>query len=154
VGEWVALMPDKPITRPDGKLSLGIVLRDQGKLIGFVQLYFPDPKLPIAGFTIILSPTFWGIGYGTESLRALLAFLISDLELHRVAASIDARNGRALQLLTAVGMRQEGRFLEDQYVKGEWIDTVYFAILRKEFEERCQKSLDAASSRVSWTHQH
>jgi len=45
---------------------------------------------------------------------------------------MDARNDTSARLATRVGMRQEARFRSDFWSKGEWTDTVIFAVLGSE----------------------
>lgn len=57
---------------------------DDGRLIGFGRLAL-DPHQPRAAtFGFALDPDTWGNGFGTETVRLLLACAFDDLGLHRV----------------------------------------------------------------------
>jgi RimJ/RimL family protein N-acetyltransferase len=132
VGDWLSHRASNRLTQPGGNLCLGIVLSNMPKLIGFVSLYFTDLDLLVAGFTLMLNRRYWSRGYGTETLRALLTTCFRDLGVHRVAVGVDARNLRALRMLEAAGMKCEGCFRKDQFLKGEWIDTSWHAMLNED----------------------
>ncbi|CAH9420374.1 GCN5-related N-acetyltransferase [Streptomyces globisporus] len=70
--------------RQEYALAVADTDNDGGRLIGFGRLAL-DPHPPrAAGFGFALNPDVWGNGYGTETVRLLLACAFEDLELHRV----------------------------------------------------------------------
>ena len=62
--------------------------------------------------------------------------LFHRLGLHRICASLDARNEASAALLRRLGMRQEAHFRQNEMFKGEWGDVLVFAILRNEWERQ------------------
>jgi RimJ/RimL family protein N-acetyltransferase len=85
-------------------------------------------------------------GFGTEIGTAALNLAFSGLSLHRVAVTCDARNTPACRLLKRIGMRQEGKFIQDQFLKGEWASTLYYALLKDEFLKRKTVSITPSAS--------
>ena len=86
------------------------------------------------GFT--LSPTEQGRGIATEAVGALLDHLFGVLDKHRVIASVDPRNDRAIALLTRLGFRQEAHFVRSLLVDSEWVDDLRFGLLQEEWTRR------------------
>ena len=78
-----------------------------------------------------LDPAYGGNGYATEAVTAVLE-LAFEHDVHRAVAQMDARNDTSARLATRVGMRQEAHFRRDFWSKGEWTDTVVFAVLGSE----------------------
>lgn len=83
----------------------------------------------------ILLPSSQGRGYATEAARVLLDLCFGELGLHRVYAELDPRNDASVALCLRLGMREEGRFVEQMWLKGEWTDTGHYAILEREWHE-------------------
>jgi aminoglycoside 6'-N-acetyltransferase len=59
----------------------------------------------------------------------VLEHAFDDHHLHRVVAQMDARNTASAALATRVGMTQEAHLRQDWWCKGEWTDTIIYAIL-------------------------
>jgi len=68
-----------------------------------------------------------------EAVNALLNFCFEAITLHRVTASFDSRDISARRLFEKAGMRREGEFLKDRFLNGQWIDTVWSAMLSEEY---------------------
>ena len=81
-----------------------------------------------------LDPAYGGNGYATEAVAAVLQFAFERHDVHRAVAQMDARNDTSARLATRVGMRQEAHFRSDFWSKGEWTDTVIFAVLGSEYK--------------------
>jgi RimJ/RimL family protein N-acetyltransferase len=78
----------------------------------------------------------WGRGYGTEALRALLAFAFDDaagLALHRVEADVDPRNDASIRVLERLGFRREGVLRERWHLHGELQDAALYGLLAREW---------------------
>jgi RimJ/RimL family protein N-acetyltransferase len=83
-----------------------------------------------------LHPDHGGQGYMTEAAGAVLGIAFGDLGLHRVLAQLAPRNHTSVRLCERLGMRKEAHFVEDLWVKGQWGDTVIYAILEREWTAR------------------
>jgi RimJ/RimL family protein N-acetyltransferase len=78
--------------------------------------------------------TYWGKGYATEAVRALLEFGFNRLTLHRISANCDPSNVASNRVLMKAGMKLEGRLRENLRVKGRWRDTMVYGILEREYD--------------------
>lgn len=87
------------------------------------------------GYT--LAPAARGRGYATEAVRGLLDHLFAAYGLHRVRANCDPENRASARVLERVGMRCEGHFIESLWFKGDWADELWYAILRREWQQQC-----------------
>ena len=67
-------------------------------------------------------------------------------DVHRVTAQLDARNTASERLAARVGMRQEAHHRQDFWSKGEWTDTLVFAVLA---DEHRAQGLDRQPDRPS-----
>ncbi len=104
-----------------------------GSLIGRVGLNVTDPGSGQAALWYILHPAQWGHGYVPEAARALLDFGFAELDLHRVMVDTDPRNLASIRVAQKLGMRKEAHLIENIFLKGEWCDSLMFAILKREW---------------------
>jgi aminoglycoside 6'-N-acetyltransferase len=98
------------------------------------QILTQEARQAQIGFT--LARPYQRQGYAAEAVRALLDFLFSEYQLHRITAVCDALNLPSARLLERLGMRREGHYLENIWFKGAWGDEYSYAILRREWEQR------------------
>ena len=78
--------------RPRTKYQLAIMLRVEGRLIGNcgIRLESADSRQANIGYEI--APGYWGEGYASEAVRAMVAFGFAELRLHRIWARCVAEN--------------------------------------------------------------
>jgi RimJ/RimL family protein N-acetyltransferase len=83
------------------------------------------------GFTFARSHQ--GKGLAFEATCLVLDYLFTELRLHRVIAIADCENERSVALLERLGMRREGHFIQNIWLKGNWGDEYLYAILKEEW---------------------
>lgn len=76
---------------------------------------------------------FWGQGYMTEALRAVIRFAFCDLGLGRVYAAHFADNPASGRVIQKAGMQPEGCLRQHVVRWGEAHDLVYYGLLRDEY---------------------
>ena len=111
--------------------ALGLVVELEGRVIGDVVLMFRGPSQSEAGWTF--HPDVAGRGYATEASRALLDLAFGHYGHHRVYAELDARNTASARLCERLRMRREAHRLRDYWSKGEWTDSLQYAVLAEEW---------------------
>lgn len=111
----------------------GVELRESGRIVGHVTLASLDASNGRAELGYSLARAHWGTGLATEACRVALAFAFETLELRRLEADCDPRNGPSLALLERLGFVREGLARERWQVAGEIQDSVMFGLLRREY---------------------
>lgn len=106
------------------------------RVIGDLSLTLRSVRDRQAEVGWVFHPDFHGHGYATEAVAALLELAFSDLDSHRISAQLDLRNDASARLCERLGMRREAHFVHDQLFKGEFVDTVVYAILDVEWTTR------------------
>jgi ribosomal-protein-alanine N-acetyltransferase len=136
VREFVRMFLAQREEEPRTKFQLAITLASDGRLIGNggIRMRAPDAREADLGYE--LDPRFWGNGYATEAASRLLAFGFRDVGLHRIWAWCIAENAASARVLEKIGMRQEGRLREHEWMQGRWWDTLLYAILEQEWQAR------------------
>jgi ribosomal-protein-alanine N-acetyltransferase len=136
VRAFVQMFIDQQHETPRSKFQLAITLRETGRLIGNCGLRRASPTAFQADMGYELAPEEWGNGYATEAARCMLDFGFGELGLHRIWATCLAENTASARVLERIGMRQEGRMRQDQWMKGRWWDTLLYSILVDEWKAR------------------
>ncbi|MCB2197954.1 GNAT family N-acetyltransferase [bacterium] len=136
VQTFIAANLEKQPDTPGQWYQLGLYERDSGELVGDCGLHVleDDPRQVEIGIT--LAPDVHGRGLATEALHAILGYLFNELGKHRVFGSVDPRNTASVALLERIGLRREAHFIESLWFKGEWVDDVIYAILKREYLAR------------------
>ncbi|QKS69898.1 GNAT family N-acetyltransferase [Paenalkalicoccus suaedae] len=114
---------------PGGNVSLAVV--HNGEVIGDLSAWYTEMK-----DTVEIGYSFYhgaaGHGFAQEAVRGLLEALVRERGVHRIQATLDARNVGSKKLCERVGMRQEAHFIKDYWNKGEWTDSYVFGVLGDE----------------------
>jgi [ribosomal protein S5]-alanine N-acetyltransferase len=104
-----------------------------GAFIGWCSLTGWNPDYRSASLGYCLDDAARGHGYATEAARALLQWAFDTLDLNRVQAETDTRNGASARVLEKLGFVREGTLREDCVVNGEVSDSWVFGLIRREW---------------------
>jgi RimJ/RimL family protein N-acetyltransferase len=128
--EMQTLLPEE---RP---FALEIRSDDEWILVGSCGLFNFNVQARNAELGIMIGrKELWDQGYGTESVRLLLAHSFLTLNLNRVYLRVFEGNDRARRVYHNVGFIDEGRLRQDQYRDGSYEATIMMGILRNEWDE-------------------
>ena len=83
-----------------------------------------------------LSPDFWGQGYMTEALKAVISHGFAHMKLNRIEALVAIENDRSTSLLKKLSFQQEGLLRDYFYLDGKFYDHSLFALLKSDWEHR------------------
>jgi [ribosomal protein S5]-alanine N-acetyltransferase len=110
---------------------LAVTLRDSGALIGSIEMRFEAAhRRGDLGYWI--ARPYWNQGYATEAAAALLRWGIREQGLHRVSATLFARNPASGAVLRKIGMRHEGTLRRHILKWGVLEDLEVYGILEDE----------------------
>ena len=117
---------------PGQWFTFALELKETGALVGHIALKTQeDNRQAEIGFT--LSREYHGKGLAFEAASRVLDYAFINLEIHRVTAITDCENQRSVALLSRLGMRREGHFIQNIWFKGKWGGEFLYAILREEW---------------------
>ena len=126
----VALQHQEPRTR----YHFAIILSATDRLIGWCGLSLNDRAHQIAELGYDLDRAYWGKGYMTKAVQALVDWGFSSLQLHRIVAECHPANVASMRVMQKLGMTYEGHLRENVWVKGSWWDTIIYAILEQDWQ--------------------
>jgi RimJ/RimL family protein N-acetyltransferase len=109
---------------------------NDGRYIGNIGLHDFERENRRAMLGIIIGDkAYWGQGYGTDAIQAMLGWAFGYLNLNRVSLTVYAFNERAMRCYVKCGFRHEGTMRQARYVDGQYYDEHMMGILRDDWME-------------------
>jgi ribosomal-protein-alanine N-acetyltransferase len=112
----------------------GLARKADHRLIGTCGYHKWDKRYYRAEIGYDLSPGFWGQGYMTEALRAVIQHGFERMGLNRIDALVYVENDRSVRLLQQLGFKPEGILRDYFYLDGKFYDHTLYALLHKEWK--------------------
>lgn len=129
-----AMRRQKRLTRPGDILTLGIVRKNDGAVMGHVSLKWTDATAAQGEIRFAIAPVYRRHGYCREAVTALIGLGFDEYRLHRIFAVTAGGNVASTRLLQGLGMRLEAHYREHALFQGEWDEELHFAILAREWK--------------------
>jgi ribosomal-protein-alanine N-acetyltransferase len=109
------------------------ISRGGGELLGRVGFRrdASDPRVGEIWFNV--APELTGQGLATEATNAIITFAFRELGMHRMWGDCDPRNPASARVMERLGMRREGHHVQNVFLKGEWCDSLIYAVLASEW---------------------
>ncbi len=122
--KWIAT------ARPGSDFA--IVLRETREVIGGISIVESKQhrRAELGDRSAI---AFWGQGYVTEAVRAIIDYGFRVLGLHRVYAECHGDNPASRRVLEKAGMTYEGRLRQHSFRVDRFADKLVFGVLREEW---------------------
>ena len=117
-------------------LALAIVQKSSDRLIGGIGLHGIDWGHLHGEVGYWLGRPYWGVGYASEAVGALVDLAFRDLKFHRVEAGIFRGNAGSENVLRKAGFAVEGIRREAFHRNGVWKDDVLFGITESDWRRR------------------
>lgn len=114
-------------------IQWGIARRTDNQIIGTIALFHFDIFARKAEIGFALGRAHWGMGYMQEALQAAIGYAFNEMNFRRIEADVDPRNLSSIRLLEGLGFRKEGYFRERWLAGEETQDTLFYGLLKKEW---------------------
>jgi RimJ/RimL family protein N-acetyltransferase len=83
-----------------------------------------------------VAPEHRGNGYADEALDLFLDYAFGECGFHKVFARTIVTNEASIAFLESKGFEREGRFRDEKFVDGEWVDAFQYSLLADEWLDR------------------
>ena len=83
-----------------------MIRKSDNQLLGMIEIVGIDHAGALIGF--VLSQNYWGLGYMTEAVKALIEWCLKQQNIFRVWAFCDVENIASIRVLEKSGMQREG----------------------------------------------
>lgn len=117
-------------------LKWGITRKDDDRVIGTCTLASVNVEHKRAEIGYALARRFWRNGYAAEAVPAVLRFSFQSLGLHRIEADVDPHNHASIRCLERLGFQKEGYARERYHLSGAVHDSVFYGLLRREYQSK------------------
>ena len=112
-----------------------IALKETDELIGITDLLRIDGETESASFAYMLAQDFWGRGYGTEALTAVLDFGFREMGLAYIEADHMEENPASGAVMRKCGMVYQTTLPEKYEKNGIFHNAVLYRINREEWQK-------------------
>lgn len=102
------------------------------EVIGDISVVDRDESVNACEVGYTLSKDYWGQGFMTEALKAVLNYLLQDVDFNRVKAKFVTANPASGRVMAKAGMHYEGTFRQAVLHKGEVKDFSVYGILKSD----------------------
>ncbi|MEJ8547368.1 GNAT family N-acetyltransferase [Brevibacillus borstelensis] len=110
-----------------------IALRQPFEIIGSCGFNYLDHENKRAEIGYDLGRPFWGSGYASEAIQALLDYGFQHLRLNRIEAKVEPENIPSIKLLKRLQFTEEGRLRQYEMSKGKLVDVIMFSLLESDW---------------------
>lgn len=117
--------------------DLAMILKESGELIGRIGLCHTKPEYQEGTIWYVMDRGHWGKGLMTEAVHAMIEAGFKSLGMRRIIAETDPANIGSIRVLQKNGFRREAYHRQSMFLKGRWVDSLVFALLRDEFSSPC-----------------
>ncbi len=110
-----------------------IARRDNNKLIGSCGFNYWNRDHCRAEISYDLGKKYWGKGIMTDVTKAVLGFAFTQMQLHRVEATVTPTNQASLKVLKKLKFQKEGILREQKFLHGKFYNAIILSLLQKEY---------------------
>jgi len=107
-----------------------LTLKEKDEPVGMLEVHAKWFKLEVG---YVLARSFWGKGYMTESLNAVIVWTFNHPDIFRVQAICDVENIGSARVMEKAGMEREGllrRYVLHPNISNEPRDAYLYAIVK------------------------
>ncbi|HWI83619.1 GNAT family N-acetyltransferase [Ramlibacter sp.] len=118
-----------PSYRAGREVVYAVTQREGGRLVGAVSLLSVSETHARAEVGFWIGTAYWGRGYCTEAVRALMDFAAASLGITRFVGRCVASNLASAAVMAKAGMSPEGRLPKHEFRGGRYVDQLLFGCL-------------------------
>ncbi|MEF9934663.1 MAG: GNAT family protein [Clostridium sp.] len=110
-----------------------IILKDTKECIGQIAFYLVNTKYHFAEIEYCIGSKFQNKGFATEATKSLINFGFNQINLHKIQICHKSINIPSKKVIEKCGFTYEGTLRDYFYENGQYIDRLYYSILKSEF---------------------
>ena len=114
-----------------------IALKENDAIIGRIDLLRIDEETGCCSFAYMISDTYWGQGFGTEALSAVLKFAFEKMQIQLVIADHMSENYASGAVMRKVGMTYVQTYKAKYEKSGKVFDADEYKITCDDWRNLC-----------------
>lgn len=115
------------------EITWGVARKNDNKIIGYCNLGSFDDDSIRSEIGYGFNREEWNKGYATETIKVLVKFGFEVMNFNRIEATVTLGNDASIKALKKASFIQKGILRERTIMKGEFVDDVILAILKKDY---------------------
>ena len=125
----------------------GIQLKEINQLIGTITVGHCKEKVKSAHIGYALGKKWWGQGIMTEALKAIICFLMEEVEVNRIDSRHDPMNPASGRVMFKCGLIYEGTLRGTDWNNQGICDAAWYGLMRADYFNEKNNRIDCG-----WTH--
>lgn len=126
IEDYVRKMEEDP-----NSVFWAIVAKDQNRHIGNVKIGPINWYHRFADISLFIGDkSYWGKGYGTETIKVAVEYGFRTLNLHKITAGIYANNIGSIKAFKKADFMEEGLRKKHRFCDGKYVDEVLLCKIR------------------------
>ena len=113
----------------------GIFSKEDGECIGQIAYFLVDSKNHFGEIEYCIGTDYQKRGYATEATKAVIGYGFEQINFNKVQICHKANNDASRRVIEKLGFVKEGVSREYFFRDGEYIDRVYYSILKREWHK-------------------
>lgn len=110
-----------------------VILKETNECIGQISYFLVDNNNNFAEIEYCIGSLFQRKGFATEATKAIIKYGFDKMNLHKVQICHKSINMPSRKVIEKCGFVYEGALRDFFYENGEYIDRLYYSILKDEF---------------------
>lgn len=110
-----------------------VIENNESKAVGFVIAFDCDQRMGTFKYGLFLLEEHKGKGYGSEAVKIMLNYYFNELRYNKVNVYIYDYNEPSIKFHEKLGFKKEGRLRQMAYSNGTYHDTIFYGMLKSEF---------------------
>lgn len=110
-----------------------VILKETGECIGQIAYFLVDNKNHFAEIEYCIGTSFQKGGLATEATKAVIKYGFNKINLHKVQICHKSINIASRRVIEKCGFVYEGALRDFFYMDGQYVDRLYYSILKSEF---------------------
>lgn len=130
--DWIAIQPRQ--IKEGIEYPLTIRSKEISAIIGTITLRI-DKNNNKGELGYWIGADYWGEGFATEAVDAMIEFGFKHLDLNKVWASVLVKNKASSAVLRKVGLQKEGTLKKDRFQHNAYEDVDVYGLLQQEYKK-------------------
>ncbi len=106
------------------------------RCVGQIAFYFVDIKNHFAEIEYCIATDFQNKGLMTEAVEAIIKYGFEKIVFHKIQISTKSINAQSKRVIEKCGFIYEGTLRDYFFYNGDYIDRLYYSMLRKEYDNQ------------------
>jgi RimJ/RimL family protein N-acetyltransferase len=118
--------------------ELAIRFNSSKELAGVMALLNVEKEHRNAELGYWIAKKYWNKGIATEAASKILEFGFQELNLERICARCFHENEASRRVMEKIGMEHEGKFRHEIFKENEFIDMIYYGMIKDDWKNHKQ----------------